>query len=101
MDYDINDTTLGLEREHEALTWLRENDPVHWDAKNEAWLLTRNADIRAALNRPRGVKINRGVDGAGLPSDDPTKIIFEGAASYLGGSEVCQPPCTYLVPDEL
>ena len=53
MDYDINDTSLGLEREHEALAWLRENDPVHWDAKNEAWLLTRNADIRAALNHPR------------------------------------------------
>jgi cytochrome P450 family 142 subfamily A polypeptide 1 len=50
MDYDITDTSLGLEREHEALAWLRENDPVHWDAKNEAWLLTRNADIRAVLN---------------------------------------------------
>jgi cytochrome P450 family 142 subfamily A polypeptide 1 len=53
MDYDINDTSLGLEREHEALMWLRENDPVHWDAKNEAWLLTRNADIRYALNHSR------------------------------------------------
>jgi len=50
MDYDITDTSLGLEREHEALAWLRDNDPVHWDAKNEAWLLTRNADIRGALN---------------------------------------------------
>ena len=53
MDYDINDTSLGLGREHEALAWLRENDPVHWDAKNEAWLLTRNADIRDALNHAR------------------------------------------------
>ena len=52
MDYDINDTSLGLAREHEVLAWLRENDPVHWDAKNEAWLLTRNADIRATLNDP-------------------------------------------------
>jgi cytochrome P450 family 142 subfamily A polypeptide 1 len=50
MDYDINDTSLGLEREHEALAWLRENDPVHWDAKNEAWLVTRNADVRGVLN---------------------------------------------------
>jgi len=53
MEYDINDTSLGLEREHETLTWLRANDPVHWDSKNEAWLLTRNADIRGVLNRPR------------------------------------------------
>ena len=53
MEYDINDTSLGLEQEHEALTWLRTNDPVHWDAKNEAWLLTRNADIREVLNHSR------------------------------------------------
>ena len=50
MDYDITDTTLGLEKEHEALAWLRGNAPIHWDAKNEAWLLTRNADIRGVLN---------------------------------------------------
>jgi cytochrome P450 family 142 subfamily A polypeptide 1 len=50
VDYDITDTSLGLEREHEALAWLRENDPVHWDAKNEAWLLTRHADVRGVLN---------------------------------------------------
>jgi cytochrome P450 family 142 subfamily A polypeptide 1 len=53
MDYDITDTSLGLDREHEALAWLRENDPVHWDAQNEAWLVTRNADIRGVLNHPK------------------------------------------------
>ena len=53
MEYDVNDTSLGLEREHAALTWLRAHDPVHWDAKNEAWLLTRHADIRSVLHRPR------------------------------------------------
>ncbi len=53
MEYDVNDTSLGLEREHEALTWLRTHDPIHWDAKNEAWLLTRHADVREVLHRPR------------------------------------------------
>ena len=53
MDYDINNTSLGLEREHELLASLRAQDPVHWDTKNEAWLVTRNADIREVLNRPR------------------------------------------------
>ncbi len=53
MEYDVNDTSLGLEREHEALAWLRSHDPVHWDPKNEAWLLTRHADVREALTRSR------------------------------------------------
>jgi len=53
VEYDVNDTSLGLTREHEALTWLRANDPVHWDRANEAWLLTRHADIREVLHRPR------------------------------------------------
>ncbi len=52
MEYDINDTSVGLEAEHAALGWLRANDPVHWDAKNEAWLITRSADVRAVLHRP-------------------------------------------------
>jgi len=52
VEYDINDTSVGLEAEHAALGWLRANDPVHWDAKNEAWLITRNADIRAVLHQP-------------------------------------------------
>ena len=53
MEYDINDTSVGLEREHAALSWLRANDPVHWDVKNEAWLITRNADVREVLHHSR------------------------------------------------
>ena len=54
MEYDVNDTSLGLEKEHAALAWLRANDPIHWDAKNEAWLLTRSTDIREVLS-PAGL----------------------------------------------
>lgn len=53
MEYDVNDTSLGLDREHEALTWLRAHDPVHWDDVNKAWLLARHAEIREVLRRPR------------------------------------------------
>ena len=53
MEYDINDTSIGLDREHAALAWLRANDPVHWDAKNQAWLITRNADVREVLHHAR------------------------------------------------
>ena len=53
VEYDINDTSVGLEREHAALSWLRANDPVHWDVKNEAWLITRNAEVREVLHHSR------------------------------------------------
>jgi hypothetical protein len=33
-----------------ALARLRRHDPVHWDAANQWWLLTRHADIREALS---------------------------------------------------
>lgn len=45
MEYDINDLALGTEERDEALSWLREHDPVHWDEKNGFWLVTRHADV--------------------------------------------------------
>ncbi len=53
VDYDVNDTSRGLPREHEALAWLRAHDPIHWDRVNGVWLLTRHADIREVLRHPR------------------------------------------------
>ncbi len=29
----------------EAYRWLREHSPVHWDAKNELWVISRHADV--------------------------------------------------------
>jgi len=31
----------------ERLRWLREHDPVHWDARSELWVLSRHADVSA------------------------------------------------------
>ncbi|MFI5299272.1 MAG: cytochrome P450 [Polyangiales bacterium] len=28
-----------------AYKWLRDHDPVHWDAKNELWVVSRHADV--------------------------------------------------------
>ena len=30
-----------------SLARLRQEDPIHWDAENDWWLVTRHADIRA------------------------------------------------------
>lgn len=45
-DFDLDDRTLSRQEQLEALGWLREHDPVHWDAKHGRWLLTRHADVR-------------------------------------------------------
>jgi len=45
-EYDLNDLSLPRAERNAALRWLRDNDPVHWDAKNDLWLLTRHEDVR-------------------------------------------------------
>jgi len=30
---------------HERFRWLRDNDPVHWDAKNAIWAIAKHADV--------------------------------------------------------
>jgi cytochrome P450 len=35
-----------------ALAELRRDDPVHWDAANQWWLVTRHADVREISRRP-------------------------------------------------
>ena len=47
-EFNINDLSMSLSDEAEALAWLRRNDPVHWDEKNRFWLLTRHADVQYA-----------------------------------------------------
>jgi cytochrome P450 len=50
---DINDLSLPRAERDAAPRWLRNNDPVHGDAKNGFWLLTRYADVRRLANRIR------------------------------------------------
>src|SRR5262245_16225560 len=52
MDFDIDDVESDpVEREAE-LARLRREDPVHREAKNGFWLLTRHADVREASKQP-------------------------------------------------
>ncbi|MBW1884220.1 MAG: cytochrome P450, partial [Deltaproteobacteria bacterium] len=44
--YDLDDLSLPRAERDAALRWLRDNDPLHWDAKTGFWLLTRHADVR-------------------------------------------------------
>ena len=44
-DLDILDAKNWGEDSHEKFRWLRENDPVHWDAKNAIWAVSKHADV--------------------------------------------------------
>jgi cytochrome P450 family 142 subfamily A polypeptide 1 len=52
MIFDINDVDSDPNERETELARLRREDPVYWDAKNQHWLLTRYADVRAASKQP-------------------------------------------------
>ena len=43
--YDVLAPVHEAEARDAALAVLRREDPVHWDAANEWWLVTRHADV--------------------------------------------------------
>jgi cytochrome P450 family 142 subfamily A polypeptide 1 len=56
---------------HDELTWLRENDPVHFDGK--VWGITRHADVRAVSVQPE-----RFCSGQGSrPDQDPVPHMID------------------------
>ena len=36
----------------EAYRWLRHHSPIHWDAKNELWVISRHADVSHISRNP-------------------------------------------------
>jgi cytochrome P450 len=51
--YDVMAPFHASSRERDAaLARLRREDPVHWDAANQWWLVTRHADVREVSRRP-------------------------------------------------
>ncbi len=45
MQVDILRLDTWDERMWQRLQWLRENDPVYWDEKNQIWVLSRYAEV--------------------------------------------------------
>ena len=52
---------------------LRRHDPVHWDEEHQVWVLTRYADVAAALVNPRLV---RGAEEITIETDDPLRRVL-------------------------
>jgi cytochrome P450 family 142 subfamily A polypeptide 1 len=62
---------------HRGLTWLRENDPVHWDPEAGLWGVAKYADVREVSRHPEIFSSAQGFrpDVSGFPMmiemDDP------------------------------
>ena len=44
---DLLDGYMYAHDPYPVYAWLRENDPVYWDAKNEIWGVSRHGDVLA------------------------------------------------------
>jgi cytochrome P450 family 142 subfamily A polypeptide 1 len=64
---------------HPALTWCRENDPVHWDG--QVWGITRHADLREIATQPelfsnaQGIRPDAGPVASMIDKDDPEHLL--------------------------
>ena len=64
---------------HDALTWLRANDPLHWDGR--VWGVTKHADIRRASTEPdlfsnaQGIRPDQGPVAQMIDMDDPEHFL--------------------------
>ena len=56
-----------------AYSALRERDPVLWDEEHQVWVVTRYADVAAALANPRLV---RGTGDVTVETDDPLRRVL-------------------------
>jgi len=52
--------------------WLRDNDPVHWDERNELWVISRHADVVHVSLHPELYCSKQGVRPKG---DSPLSIL--------------------------
>jgi len=50
--YDVMAPFHASAERDAALAELRREDPIHWDAANEWWLVTRHADVREISRQP-------------------------------------------------
>ncbi len=79
--YDILQPEFYLgDTAHQAYAWMRENDPVHWDATNEIWAITRyddvveiekNKQLFISSDEHGGYRPKMGADKSIIGLDDP------------------------------
>jgi cytochrome P450 family 142 subfamily A polypeptide 1 len=70
-DVDALDPTLYVRGvAHDVFRWIRENDPVHWDDKNELWVISKYDDLSYVERHPELFCSGQGVRPAGGGADN-------------------------------
>ncbi|MCU1592865.1 MAG: cytochrome [Frankiales bacterium] len=79
MNIDFVDGAFWGRDPHEELTWLRENDPVHWDGA--VWGITKHAHLREVATQPelfsnaQGIRPDAGPVASMIDKDDPEHLL--------------------------
>jgi len=70
-DVDALDPTLYVRGvAHDVFRWIRANDPVHWDEKNNLWVISKYDDISYVERQPELFCSGQGVRPAGGGADN-------------------------------
>jgi cytochrome P450 family 142 subfamily A polypeptide 1 len=70
-DIDALDPTLYVRGvAHDVFRWLRENDPVHWDERNNLWVISKYADVGYVERHPELFCSGQGVRPKGGGADN-------------------------------
>jgi cytochrome P450 family 142 subfamily A polypeptide 1 len=67
---DLRDPTFWRDRQHEAWTWCRANDPVHRDAASGFLAVTRHADVMHVERHPETFSSDRAYRLNETPSEN-------------------------------
>jgi cytochrome P450 family 142 subfamily A polypeptide 1 len=67
LDVDIMSGDFYAANPHEAWTWMRRNEPVYHDERNDVWGVTRHQDIRACSTDPATFANGSGCRPKGFP----------------------------------
>ena len=82
MDVNVLDPSFFHKDPHAAYAWLRDNDPVAWDERNQLWLLSRYADVAYASKNPKifcsgqGVMVDVDIPISIVTMDDPEHTLM-------------------------
>ncbi len=62
---------------HAVYAWLRDEEPVHYCAARDLFVLSRHADILAAVKEPETFASGEGIVPSGFKPDEPTIIVMD------------------------
>ena len=90
MDVDLLDGDFYTKDPYPTYAWLRENEPVYWDATNELWGVSRYDDIEF-IEKHAELFINSDQDKGGYRPNIPADAVDDRARRSRAPSPAAQP----------